>query len=102
MAPGAKIYLVEARSASNSDLLTAVDRATTLVAAAGGGVVSMSWGGSEFSSEASYDSHFQNSKVTYIASACDLPGVIWPSISQYVVAAGDIGKPQSFHGRFRS
>ena len=88
MAPGAKIYLVEARSASNSDLLAAVDKATTLLVAAGGGVVSMSWGGSEFSSEASYDSHFQNSKVTYIASSGDSPGVIWPSVSQYVVAAG--------------
>ena len=88
MAPGAKIYLVEAKSASNSDLLTAVDKAATLVAAAGGGVVSMSWGESEFSGEASYDSHFQNANVTYIASSGDLPGVIWPSVSQYVVAAG--------------
>ncbi len=88
MAPGAKIYLVEAASSSDSDLLRAVDRATTLVAAAGGGVVSMSWGGSEFSSEASYDNHFQNANVTYIASSGDSPGVIWPSVSQYVVAAG--------------
>ena len=42
MAPGAKIYLVEAASNSFSDLMQAVEVATTLVEAAGGGEVSMS------------------------------------------------------------
>ena len=36
MSPASKIYLVEAASNSYSDLLTAVDKAATLVAAAGG------------------------------------------------------------------
>jgi kumamolisin len=42
-APNAKIYLVEAASDSLYDLLAGVDRAAQLVAAAGGGEVSMSW-----------------------------------------------------------
>jgi kumamolisin len=47
MAPGAKIYLVETASNSFADLLTAVNVASNLVTKAGGGEVSMSWGGSE-------------------------------------------------------
>jgi subtilase family serine protease len=90
MAPGAKIVLVEAASASFADLFKAVDTATAIVKAAGGGEVSMSWGGSEFSSEASYDSHFsQNSNVVYFASSGDTGGVtIYPGVSPNVVAAG--------------
>src|SRR5262249_20343805 len=56
MAPNAKIVLVEAQSNSFSNLLAAVDLATA------GSQVSMSWGGSEFSSEASYDTHFADTK----------------------------------------
>ena len=90
MAPGAKIVLVEAASASYNDLFKAVDVATSLVKAAGGGEVSMSWGGSEFSTEKSYDKHFAlNSGVVYFASSGDTGGVaIYPSVSPYVVAAG--------------
>jgi kumamolisin len=90
MAPGAKIVLVEAASASYSDLFKAVDVATSLVKGAGGGEVSMSWGGSEFSTEKSYDKHFAlNSGVVYFASSGDTGGVtIYPSASPYVVAAG--------------
>ncbi len=51
MAPGANIMLVEANSADSDDLLTAVE-----YAAAHANVVSMSWGGSEFSGETAYDS----------------------------------------------
>ena len=53
IAPGAKIMLVEARSANDSDLLAAVD-----YAAAQANVVSLSWGGGEFSGESTYDAHF--------------------------------------------
>jgi hypothetical protein len=90
MAPGAKIVLVEAASASYADLFKAVDVATSLVKAAGGGEVSMSWGGSEFSTEKSYDSHFPlNSGVVYFASSGDTGGItLYPSVSPYVVAAG--------------
>ena len=88
MAPNAKIYLVEAASNYFSDLFYAVEVANTLVAAAGGGEVSMSWGGSEFSGECSYDSYFQTPGVVYFAAAGDGPGTLYPSISPNVVAVG--------------
>jgi len=99
MAPYAQIVLVEAKSNSFANLFAAVDVATNEVlcgnttcpsGGSGGGEVSMSWGGSEFSSEASSDSHFNNSsKVVYFASSGDTGGkTIYPSVSPYVVAAG--------------
>jgi kumamolisin len=88
MAPNAKIYLVEAASSNFTDLLRGVSVANSLVNSAGGGEVSMSWGGSEFSGETSYDSYFTQSRVVYFASAGDSPGVIWPSASPNVVSVG--------------
>ena len=91
MSPHATIFLVEARSNSDTDLLAAVDVATKLVSGAGGGIVSMSWAGGDFNGETSFDSHFSNAaykNVAYIASSGDAPGVNWPSVSQYVIAAG--------------
>jgi len=90
MAPSAKIVLVEAATNSFADLFTAVNVATSQVTTGGGaGEVSMSWGGSEFSSEASNDGHFQNNNVVYFASSGDTGGVnIYPSTSPYVVSAG--------------
>jgi hypothetical protein len=84
VAPAAKILLVEANSASLSDLLTAVKYASTQAS-----VVSMSWGSSEFSSETQYDSYFSTSGVTYVASSGDTGGIInWPSVSPKVLAVG--------------
>lgn len=90
MAPYAKIVLVEAASSSLSDLLKAVDMANGIVAAGGGrGQVSMSWGSSEFSSEASYDSHFTKPGVVYFGASGDRGGkTIWPGVSPNVVCAG--------------
>ena len=88
MAPGAKIYLIEAATNNNSDLFAAVQKANSLVSAAGGGEVSMSWGGSEGSGETSYDSYFTTSGIVYFASAGDSAGTIYPSVSPNVVAAG--------------
>ncbi|MGA2602244.1 MAG: hypothetical protein ABSH09_35200, partial [Bryobacteraceae bacterium] len=88
MAPGATIYLVEAQSSSNSDLFCAVSVASTLVSAAGGGEVSMSWGGGEFPSETTYDAVFTTPKVVYFASSGDNPGVYYPSASPNVVSVG--------------
>ena len=104
MAPNAKIILVEAASSSFADLFTAVQKATSLVKTNGGkGEVSMSWGGSEFSSEASYDSYFQNSGVVYLASSGDTGGVsIYPSASPYVVATGGTTLNRSASGAFVS
>jgi subtilase family serine protease len=88
MAPNAKIYLVEAASNRFSDLLRAVSVASSLVSSAGGGEVSVSWGGSEFSGETSYDSYFTQPGVVYFAASGDGPGVIWPSTSSNVVSVG--------------
>ncbi len=88
MAPHAKIFLVEAASDDLSDLMTAEDCASKTVAAAGGGEVSNSWGGTEFSTETSYDSHFVKSTVVFVASTGDSAGTIWPSVSTNVVAVG--------------
>ena len=88
MAPSAKLYLVEAASNSFYDLLTAETVAASLVANDGGGVVSNSWGGSEFNGEIDYDSFFSYPSVVYFASTGDGPGVIYPSASPNVVAVG--------------
>ncbi|WP_407971251.1 peptidase S8/S53 subtilisin kexin sedolisin [Burkholderia pyrrocinia] len=85
IAPKAKIVLVEAASASFSDLLAAVDVAVKR----GASVVSMSFGGSEFGSEAGFDSHFNVAGVTFVASSGDSgAGTDYPAASPYVVAVG--------------
>lgn len=104
MAPGAKIVLVEAATNSFTDLFAAVDVATSEVTAGGGrGEVSMSWGGSEFSSEASNDFHFQNNGVVYFASSGDTGGAnIYPSVSPFVVSAGGTSVNRDANGTFVS
>lgn len=85
IAPDAKIMVVGAKSASITDLVSAIDYATSH----GADVVSNSWGGSEFSSETSYNGTFQHSGVTYLASSGDNgAGVSWPASSPDVVAVG--------------
>jgi kumamolisin len=88
MAPNAKVYLVEAASNAWGDLFNAILAANRLVAAAGGGEVSMSFGGSEFWYEAYYDVYFRQPGVVYFAGAGDSPGVIWPSASPNVTSVG--------------
>jgi len=88
MAPGAKLYLVEAEDNSLLNLFEAVITASNLVAAAGGGEVSMSWGAGEFSEENELDGIFSTPGVVYFASAGDSPGAEYPSASPNVVSAG--------------
>jgi len=102
MAPQAKIYLVEAPSNSYADLLTAVNVASNLVAKAGGGEVSMSWGGSEFSSERFYDGYFTKAGVLYFAAAGDSAGTIWPSTSPNVVSAGGTTNSRDANGNLKA
>ncbi len=79
------ILLVEANSNSYSDLLTAVDRAVAM----GANVVSNSYGSGEFSSEASFDSHFNHPGVAITFSAGDSGfGTGYPAASPYVVSVG--------------
>ncbi len=84
IAPGAKILLVEASSSSFSNLLAAED-----YAAGHATYVSNSWGGSESSSETSYDSHFVHTGVSFFASAGDsgLPAE-YPSASPKLISVG--------------
>lgn len=88
MAPDATLFLVEAQSNSNSDLICAVTVASGLVQKAGGGEVSISWGSSEFPSELTLDSVFTTPGVVYFASAGDSPGASYPSASPNVVSVG--------------
>jgi nitrate reductase NapAB chaperone NapD len=92
IAPGANIVVVEARSQSRQDLLTAVNTAryTPGVVA-----VSMSWGFSETRNESSYNTFFQTPAghvgITFIAASGDngiAGGVEWPSSSPDVLAVG--------------
>jgi kumamolisin len=87
-APSAHIYLVEANSSNYNDLFAAVTKAASLVKAAGGGEVSMSWGGGEFSSETQSDATFTGTNVVFFASSGDSEGTIYPSVSPNVVAVG--------------
>ncbi len=90
MAPGANIVLVEANSSSESDLFSAVQYAARQP---GVSVVSMSWGGGEFSSESYYDSVFRTPAghpgVAFIASSGDSDApASYPATSPNVLAVG--------------
>ena len=84
IAPGAHILLVEATTNSFANLLAAEDYARTHAT-----YVSNSWGGSEFSGENSYDSHFVQSGVSFFVSSGDagLPAE-YPSASPNVISVG--------------
>jgi len=101
MAPKAALYLVEAQSNLTSDLLGAVKCANSRLEADGGGELSMSWGGDEFSTETSYDTYFSAPNVVYFAAAGDSPGVIWPSVSTKVVAAGGMSNSRTTNFNFQ-
>lgn len=87
MAPNAKIYLVEAASASMSDLDNAVRVAANLPNVK---EVSMSWGGSETSYEASqFDSLYVKTGVVFFASSGDSADEMeYPAASPNVVSCG--------------
>ncbi|WP_133120991.1 SpaA isopeptide-forming pilin-related protein [Candidatus Nitrosotalea bavarica] len=85
IAPGAKIVLVESTDNSLGNLLTGVDTAV----ASGAQQVSNSWGGSEFSTETSYDSHYNRPTTSFFVSSGDGGhGVYWPAASPYVISVG--------------
>ncbi|MFR0358150.1 putative Ig domain-containing protein [Streptomyces sediminimaris] len=84
--PNCHIVLVEANSATDSDLGTAENEAVAL----GAKVVSNSWGGSESSSQTSEDtSYFKHPGVAITVSSGDSAyGAEYPATSQYVTAVG--------------
>ena len=116
IAPAAKILVVEATSDSGTDLMKAVDYArgrSDVVS------VSMSWGGDEFKSETTLDSHFtttSTAKVTkskiattpaksitwFASSGDDGTGVSWPAVSPNVIAVGGTSLAIDIDGKFFS
>jgi uncharacterized repeat protein (TIGR01451 family) len=90
VAPQANIILFEANSSSFSDLFATVDEARSYPGVA---VVSMSWSGSEFSTESQYDYNFTtpsgHSGVTFFAATGDSGGLAgYPAVSPNVVSVG--------------
>jgi hypothetical protein len=83
--PECKILLVEAASSAFTDLAVAVDRAATM----GANAISNSYGGNEFSSEATWESHYNHPGIAITVSSGDNGyGVEFPAASQYVTAVG--------------
>ena len=85
LAPLAKIVLVEAASNGFSDLFLAVAKAAALP---GVQEISMSWGSSEFSGEASFDATFNLAGPAFFASTGDQDFASYPACSAYVVGVG--------------
>ncbi len=97
IAPNAKILLVEATSASISNLLSAVNYARNRADVV---AISMSWGASEFSGQTAYDSYFTSSYgASFFASSGDTGGVVnWPSSSVNVISVGGTTLTQTSTG----
>jgi kumamolisin len=88
MAPQAKLFLIEAPNNGLVNLFNAAQLGASLVAAAGGGEVSMSFGTGEFGLETDFDPFFVFPGVVFFASSGDSPGTEYPSVSPNVVSAG--------------
>jgi subtilase family serine protease len=83
--PNCKILLVEATSATFSNLSAAEDTAAKLGASA----ISNSYGGSEWSTETSYDTHYNHPGIAITVSSGDSGyGVQYPAASPNVTAVG--------------
>jgi subtilase family serine protease len=84
MCANCNILLVEAKSSSLGDLLTAENEAAAL----GANVISNSWGANEFSFETLYDGFFDHGIAITASSGDSGYGVSWPASSPYVTAVG--------------
>lgn len=95
--PNCKIILVEASSATLTNLGTAVNEAAKL----GANAISNSYGGSESSSDPSYDtSYYQHPGIAITASSGDSGyGAQYPAASQYVTAVGGTSLSTSGNAR---
>jgi kumamolisin len=95
MAPHAKLFLVVSALCQNPTCVTdptwqAIQLAGQLVAKNGGGVVSMSFGDAEISTEKSLDKYFTTKGVVYFAASGDsgIGTSIYPGSSPNVVSVG--------------
>ena len=102
MAPQAKMYLVESDLKNTDPTWPAVQLAAQLVAQAGGGVVSMSWGDPEVSQELSWDRYFTTKGVVFFAASGDggLGVSIYPGASPNVVSVGGTYFNRDSNGNF--
>jgi len=83
--PNCHILLVEATTNSFANLAAAVDRAALM----GANAISNSYGGSEYSTEVSDQSHYNHPGIAITVSSGDNGyGVEFPAASQYVTAVG--------------
>jgi subtilase family serine protease len=104
MAPGANILLVETDSNTYTDLMAGVDYARNQP---GVSVVSMSWGGGEWSSESYFDHILTtpagHNGVTFIAASGDSGSggaPIYPSVSPSVLAVGGTQLTTDVNGNY--
>jgi subtilase family serine protease len=96
LCPSCRIDLIEATTASMTNLMAAEDEAVVT----GATVVSNSWGGSETKTELGLDAHFQAPGVTYVAASGDSGyGVSYPAASPKVLAVGGTSLQLSSTGR---
>lgn len=104
MAPQARIFLVESVQVNTDPTWAAVRLAAKLVKAAGGGVVSMSWGDPEVSNELSWDKYFVKKGVVFFAASGDsgLGVSIYPGSSPNVVSVGGTFFNRDRNGNFVS
>jgi kumamolisin len=107
MAPHAKLFLVVSALCTTPDCDTdptwqAVQYAGNLVAANGGGGVSMSFGDAEIAQETSFDQYFTHPGVVYFAAAGDSGlGVSgYPAASPNVVSVGGTYFNRDSNGNF--
>ncbi len=97
IAPAANILVVEARSPSLNDLLSAVNYARSYTGVV---AVSMSWGGSDFTGQSSYDNTFTtpsgHAGVTFVAASGDNgSGAQWPASVPTVIGVGGTTLPSN-------
>jgi subtilase family serine protease len=93
------ILLVEATSPNMTNLMASVDAAVK----AGVIAVSNSYGGPEFSGEASFDSHFKHPGIAFTVSSGDSGyGVEYPAASPYVTAVGGTSLYLGSDGKYKN
>jgi subtilase family serine protease len=83
--PNANIWVVESKSDLLTDLMSALNYATTTIKA---DVISMSWGINEVNVLLNYTSYFTNTSVSYCAASGDNNYACWPATLSNCIAVG--------------
>jgi len=96
MNQNAKIYVVQAASDSQNDLLNAVKYTNNNIKP---DIVSMSWGCTEFANEEIYESLFSCQTTCYLAASGDTASVVsFPSCESNVLSCGGTTMTYSLNG----